>query len=494
MSLSVSAPARPGHSWRRHFVLANGLPRRGIAVRGFLTVAIPILVGTLMGHPDYGIVASLGTFAQNYGLGLLPLHRQVRVTALATFLVVLGGLAGALSEGNAWAEVGMTCLVSVLVTWLLNSVDVGPPAAQMPTMVCAVAAAQPAGHAWRVTLLVLAGALFAAFTTIAARLWADRRGHPPLMPARQWTWPTGPAFVDAAVRTGAGVFVAGALAVLLGLQRPGWACAAAAAVLSMGPHWESVRHRGLNRSVGTLIGACVALPLIASHPRGIYAAILLGLGQGVTEALVSRNYWMALVVITPLGCLLVDAGLPEPVSASALVGSRVADTLIGAAVAMIAARVLIPAWSRTWLRRALADTLRAEAGVLLARRDGTDGASPEHDLRLHLARLERVSRRCAGEHGRAHDLTRPLEPLVEDVRAIGEDLVAGPGTGSVAVQDQTPAQDQDPERLLIAAARLGGSAEWTVERLLEPGRAGQCEPSPAAAPATGSTVAAGAPV
>jgi uncharacterized membrane protein YccC len=100
------------------------------------------------------------------------------------------------------------------------------------------------------------------------------------------------------------------------------------------------------------------------------------------EALISRNYWLGSVCVTPMALLVTEfAGFHEP---GRLISERIVDTLLGAVVGLVAA-VAVP--ERRWQRvvpterttpRTLAATGRSRAPHPDQRTgsDATEGIRP----------------------------------------------------------------------------------------------------------------------
>jgi uncharacterized membrane protein YccC len=82
----------------------------------------------------------------------------------------------------------------------------------------------------------------------------------------------------------------------------------------------------------------LVLALALLSPQGIVLALLLGAMQFCVELLVTRHYALALVLITPLAITVGTAA--AGVSPDAVVGERIVDTLLGAAIAVLALLVL----------------------------------------------------------------------------------------------------------------------------------------------------------
>ncbi|MEV7181163.1 FUSC family protein [Kitasatospora sp. NPDC093679] len=168
----------------------------------------------------------------------------------------------------------------------------------------------------------------------------------------------GAAHAPAALRTLLGCALAGYATLLLGVDRPYWAIVTAASI-----HQANIVltwNRTLQRTLGNLLGVAVfaaAVPLIRTGPVALVLCLLVL--NFAAEALISRNYWLGTVAVTPMALLLVEFTGDHP--AGRLIGDRVLDTLIGAAVGFAAALAVTNHRTTDRVRHALHATGRARA-------------------------------------------------------------------------------------------------------------------------------------
>ncbi|WP_116214937.1 FUSC family protein [Streptomyces olivoreticuli] len=131
----------------------------------------------------------------------------------------------------------------------------------------------------------------------------------------------------------AGCVLAGWASVALGIGHPYWAVVTAASVFQANSalSWQ----RAVQRVLGNLLGLLLFTALLPVARTGPLAMVALSVAlQFGAEALITRNYWLATVCVTPMSLLLGEFTGSHPVRP--LVGDRWADTLVGAAVALLA--------------------------------------------------------------------------------------------------------------------------------------------------------------
>lgn len=187
-------------------------------------------------------------------------------------------------------------------------------------------------------------------------------------------WPGEPWSVAASVgvATAASIVV---LTLLAGADQPHlyWVIAFSALVLHQGGPRVARTYRALHRLLGTVVGLALFLLVVTLHPSGWWLIGLIVLLQFTIELLVTRNYGLAVALITPLA-LLIASGGNVPQQPLPLVGERLLDTVIGVVVALV---VLWGFGRRAHHRAVRGDTRRAvEALAAFARGDAPEQHAP----------------------------------------------------------------------------------------------------------------------
>ncbi|WP_405622586.1 FUSC family protein [Streptomyces sp. NBC_00076] len=205
-------------------------------------------------------------------------------------------------------------------------------------------------------------------------------------PARPWWTRLGP-LTPLALRTALGCALAGYASLALGVGRPYWALVTAASLYqaNLTLTWT----RGVQRVVGNLVGvllfAAVA-PLVHLGPAALVLCCL-AFNFGA-EALMSRNYWLGSVCVTPMALLITEfAGFQQP---GQLIVERAVDTLVGALVGLAAAVAVTNRRAGDRVGHALTGVERARehAARLLAEPDPAPGALEAARRGLSAALLE----------------------------------------------------------------------------------------------------------
>jgi hypothetical protein len=195
-----------------------------------------------------------------------------------------------------------------------------------------------------------------------------------------------------------GCALAGYVSQAVGVGRPYWAIVTAASLYQANVtlSWN----RALQRTLGNLLGVLVFAAILPVSRTGPLALIGFCLFFGfAAEALITRNYWLGSVAVTPMALLVLEFGGTHP--AGELIGDRVLDTVIGAGVGILAAMLVTNRRAAGRLEKALAatDLARAHAVHALAAPQPTPAALDAARRRLtgSLVELREADDTAAGE-------------------------------------------------------------------------------------------------
>ncbi|WP_263107067.1 FUSC family protein, partial [Kitasatospora sp. DSM 101779] len=262
---------------------------------------------------------------------------------------------------------------------------------------------------------------------------ADVHDPAPLSRSARAAWVRGLApgalHAPAALRTLLGCALAGYAALWLGVDRPYWAIVTAASI-----HQANIAltwNRTLQRILGNLLGVAVfaaAVPLIRTGPLALVLCLLVL--NFAAEALVTRNYWLGTVAVTPMALLLVEFTGDHP--AGRLIGDRVLDTLIGAAVGFAAALAVTNHRAADRVRHALHAVGRAHAHA------------------------ERTLADPAAEPAAVHAASRRLAHTLVDLRDARDTAAGEWRRRTLPEQALRTAEEAGHRTLAVTAARRGG--------------------------------------
>ncbi|GGV59753.1 FUSC family protein [Streptomyces griseoloalbus] len=201
-----------------------------------------------------------------------------------------------------------------------------------------------------------------------------------------------------AVRTALGCALAGYASLALGIGRPYWALVTAAALYqaNLSLTWGRTVQRVVGNLAGVLLFAAVA-PVAHLGPLALVLCCL-AFSFGA-EALISRNYWLGSVCVTPLALLVTEFAGPQ--RTGDLVTERAVDTLVGAVVGFVAALAVTDRRAGDRVERCLTAVDRAREGAARVLADPqaapTALETARRDLATALVDLRTTADAAAGE-------------------------------------------------------------------------------------------------
>ncbi|WP_432561660.1 FUSC family protein [Kineococcus sp. SYSU DK003] len=307
-----------------------------VAVRASCCLLLALLALWWLEHLAWALYATFGVFASVYG-GRAPVPGRWRTQGAVGILLV-----AAVATGAAVAvSVDRTLLVvPVAAAWAAGTsllADRGrwrPPGPMFFVFAVTACGSVPvaASDVGPVTGVAAgAAALSVLLGVLEVRLAPSRAAAPPPPHVPREVPLLAHALCCAVV-----VAAAGGVAVALGIGHPYWAMVAAVVPLAA-PTSSTQVVRGVQRSLGTVVGVLVAAVLLAPPLPALAVVVLLAVLQGATELVVTRNYGLAMLFITPLALLSGQLALTRPVAT--LVADRVLETLVGVVVGLLGALV-----------------------------------------------------------------------------------------------------------------------------------------------------------
>jgi uncharacterized membrane protein YccC len=241
-----------------------------------------------------------------------------------------------------------------------------------------------------------------------------------------WRWDAPP--LRHAIRAALAVATGYAIAVMLPWGSHDYWILLTIVVVLRGSLSQTLERRD-SRVAGTLLGCVLAVALLSTHPSPLGMLAAVTVAQAIAHGFAVRRYLVTSVAATVLGLLqahMLNVGM----SPTFALFERVADTLIGAALAWAFCYVL-PSWERSQIPALVARTLTAQArharlalGLGQLRSVVT---SPELEWRLarreaydSLSALVQATQRSLSE---PRAVQPPLEPL-EHLQAHSYQLLA----------------------------------------------------------------------
>ncbi|MFF8951261.1 FUSC family protein [Streptomyces sp. NPDC014940] len=348
----------------------------GNVILAFISSAslfVPQSLGQVPGHVGLALLAGIWAWLVGMAPGLLRPHGpERRATAQALTAAAAYAETGGTGEGHVRARAATAAAVHAAWQSLLAGgarPDRTRRALERLLVRAEVALAAPADtdagrlRAWARELRGTGRIPRVEFPRESADelLGVDAELAAPSRPLRRRLAPLAPI----AARTAIGCALAGYASLALGVGRPYWALVTAASLYQANVTltWNRSVQRVVGNLLGVLVFAAVA-PVAHLHPAAL-VLICLAFNFGA-EALITRNYWLGSVCVTPMALLITEFARTQ--DAGQLIGERVADTVVGALVGFVAAVAVTNRRAGDRLAQALtgAERARENAARLLA--------------------------------------------------------------------------------------------------------------------------------
>jgi hypothetical protein len=359
-------PSEDRFTLRNLFTLAPLNGDHFVGLRAGLGVLLPLLFLIWIDRIDLAPYVVFGSFVGVYSRAPMHLDRllvQVKAAGLMWLVVLIAWLSGDVliqgADGVAgqWWLVACTSVVSVLGALAVGLLRVRPAGSLFHVFAFAVVASIPDAPR-------LGDAMFSTTATMVLSILIGQLGR--VRPRYRTPWQVTvsspmPPHVRRAVFQELPAYLvapalAGSLAILLsgplGMGHVYWAMVAAVVPLV----GQSTRHRvvrAIHRVIGTLAGLVVMTVIVAIQPQPWLAIVLIGLTQFMAEYFVVRNYFWAMVFVTPLA--LVGSTLGQTLTWSVLY-DRAIETGIGVIVGMAVVEGMAWCGRRILERRERLDT------------------------------------------------------------------------------------------------------------------------------------------
>jgi Fusaric acid resistance protein-like len=312
---------------------------RGVAVAGLLLLTL--VVTSAVNQQRYFLSVAFGLLfvaLSDPGGEYLPrLSRTAMVGVIGALLTALGYGIGA----DAWGWVVLAIFAVTALTGLVINVDVHALVAGILLNVwflitLSTAAGLPAGantHPWNQALAWLIGAAMAI--ALISALWlmrgeSRRRSPLPEIPDDVPPVKLGrPIVLFILIRA---IAVSGAAAIAFGLHITDADWMPLATLVAMKPTLQQSTLRGVQRLVGTALGAAIAAVFLVTvtSTRALEEIIVALMGVGVSIYSVNYAFYTAAVA----GAVLIALDLPHPTNLDAE-GRRIFYTFVGIAIAIV---------------------------------------------------------------------------------------------------------------------------------------------------------------
>lgn len=221
------------------------------------------------------------------------------------------------------------------------------------------------------------------------------------------------------------VAVVAGIAVVLGtelsIQRGYWVTLTA--MLLLQPYLPATLTKGLQRVGGTVLGGVVAAVIAAEVHEPLVMLVVVGVLAAASAAVLQLNYGLYALFLTPTFVLLSEVHATEP----GLVELRIANTLVGGALAVAGSLLLWPTRERARISAQLAaamDSVRAYAAVGLRAHAASELAAARRGVGLAFNNADLSFQRVLAEGGLGTERMEACMTMLLYGRRVGAAITA----------------------------------------------------------------------
>lgn len=331
-----------GWLWRRikPLLVLNDKKRPwGFLVIAALCIGLPVLVGAWLDVFSTAILASMGGLVILY-MPQARIARRMMTLAVCSFGFAASFALGALTSFNPYLSAGTLAFTVFLVTVVCRYFSVPPPGNFFFILVACMSRTMPFDlslAAERVGILLFGcmGACLLALMYSVWRLLLLKREVPP-RPAPEERRVVALMLESTVIA----LFVSGGylFALLIELDNPYWVPISTLAILQ-GATYRAVWQRNVHRIFGTAIGMGLAWTIFSLSPNTWTLAVLVIVLSFLIEVLVTRNYGLAVIFITPLTVIFADSALAVA-DTNSLILTRLIDIMLGSLIGYVGGWVI----------------------------------------------------------------------------------------------------------------------------------------------------------
>jgi len=303
----------------------------GFLLMAALAVGIPAFIGAGIDRFSTATIGSMGGLVILY-MGQTAISHRMATLGACAFGFILCFSSGLISSFNPYFSAFSLWLTALIITAICRYVALPPPGSFFFILIACLGRTLPFDPtlAMERTAVLLLGCMGACLLALiysffqACFFSRDTLLSPPPADPRIEA-----IFLEATVIAS---FIGGSylLALLVELENPYWVPVSCAAILQ-GASFRDTWHRNVHRILGTIIGMGLAWIIFSFSPGVWELALLITVLSFIIEILITRNYGLAVIFITPLTILFAEAS-SAIASTNQLIVSRLLDIVLGSSI------------------------------------------------------------------------------------------------------------------------------------------------------------------
>ncbi len=321
------------------FVLNDHKRPMGFLVISAFSVALPALVGAWLDEFSTAMLACMGGLTILY-MRQTNISRRMMTLATCAFGFALSFAVGVLTSFDPFVSAATLTLNVFLATLICRFYAVPPPGTLFFVVVACLARTIPfdlslAAERTGILMFGSMSACLLAFSYSVYQIYFSKEyTHRPTEEPDHHILAIS---IESAVIS---LFVGGGylFALLVNLDNPYWVPISTAAIMQ-GATFRAIWHRNVHRIIGTTIGMGIAWAIFSLSPSIWTLALLIFALSFFIEVLITRNYGLAVIFITPLTVIFSDVSVANA-STDSLILSRLFDIILGSFIGYIGGWVI----------------------------------------------------------------------------------------------------------------------------------------------------------
>ncbi|WP_296059848.1 FUSC family protein [uncultured Amphritea sp.] len=309
-----------------------------LAVSAF-SVTLPALVGAWLDQFSTAILACMGGLVILY-MRQTNLSRRMMILATCAFGFALSFALGVLTSFDQYLSAATLTLTVFLVTAICRFYALPPPGMLFFIVVACLARTLPfdLSMAAERTGILMFGAMSACLLALIYSIYQVYISKDYVnRPTEEVDNNIVAITIESLVIS---LFVGGGylLAIMADLDNPYWVPISTAAIMQ-GATFRAVWHRNVHRIIGTTIGMGIAWVIFSLAPGPWELALLIFVLSFFIEILITRNYGLAVLFITPLTVIFADITITGT-DTGQLMLSRLLDIILGCFIGLVGGWVI----------------------------------------------------------------------------------------------------------------------------------------------------------
>ncbi|WP_313579098.1 FUSC family protein [Chishuiella sp.] len=302
-----------------------------IPVMASLCVGLPLLIGYFLDNFSASLTVSLGGLVILYLPTEANLLGRVSKLLLCSFGFVFSYLIGIFFSFNYCISYIVFGIFSTIVYIITKKVKLNPPGTFFFILIAAMASGIPFSLGeipYRIGLMTL-GVFFSCFIAFLFSLLfikSDIKSEAKNI-LSNIDIQDNIDYLEAII---IGIFMSLSffIAHMFGLNNPYWVPISCLAVMQ-GVNAKHIWQRGFYRVLGTTLGMILCWFILSFLKTPLEIIISIMIFQYIIELLVVKNYFYAVLFITPMTVLLSEAGHPNSIDPNLLILARLKDVFLG---------------------------------------------------------------------------------------------------------------------------------------------------------------------